>query len=1028
MSERILKALMQLFAIIADPEANAEERRQIVRSFLAQQLNSALIASYLKLFDDYFEQYQKKREKGTRLRKQLSASSVKVVMIATVINGELSQKEKIIVIIRLLEFIKTDETISEQENEFVITISDTFNIPRWQFNEIRSFVVNSFAYIDDSENILVIDSNILFSQVNIKTIQVENLKGQIRVLRIPTTNLFIMRYQSENEFYLNSQLLQPGKVYVVANGNSIRSSHIKPIYYSDIVSSFTLDISKPKMVLEAINVNYTFSSGDIGLRNINFLEKSGNMIGIMGASGTGKSTLLNVLNGMENPTSGEVLINGINIHKKSEKTEGIIGYVSQDDLLIEDLTVFENLFFNAELCFNDLNKFQILRLVFKTLKNLGLYEVKDLKVGSPLDKKISGGQRKRLNIALELIREPAVLFLDEPTSGLSSRDSQNILDLLKELALKGKLIFVVIHQPSSDIFRMFDRLLILDQGGYLIYNGDPVDSIVYFKSRIHQANWNESECHTCGNVNVEQIFNIIESNVIDEYGNFTQARKITPKEWYNYFKEYKSKEKRKSVLVRDLPDLNFKIPNWFTQLKVFVKRDVLAKLANKQYMVINLLEAPILAFLLSYIIKYYSVDIGNKYGYTMGDNMNLPVYLFMSVIVAIFIGLTVSAQEIIRDQKILKRERFLNLSRSSYLMSKISILFIVSAYQSLTYVLVGNSIMNIHGMYLEYWAMLFTTWAFSNLLGLNISDTFKTSVTIHILIPFLIIPQIILSGVIVNYDNLNPNISTPNKIPFYGELITARWGYEGLAVYQFVHNDYEKIFFDLNKQMSQADYKKNYWIKILENKLGDIDRHWSDSSKKEIVIQNLHLLQNEIQKELKSNFSKKIKPELITPEKYDLSVKLQIKNFIELLKKHYIRINNLARKKKDQIINKLEATPEAKHNFILLKKENQNTRLAEFVTNSNDLRNIIEYNGKLFQKSDPIYQEPDTRFIKSHFYSPYKLFFGLYIDTFWMNIIVIWFSILTLYISLYYRWFRKILNYAELLSIYIKEKFNLHAD
>jgi len=114
MSERILKALMQLFAIIADPEANAEERRQIVRSFLAQQLNSALISSYLKLFDDYFEQYQKKSLKGTRAKKKLSANSVKVVMIATVINGELSQKEKIIVIIRLLEFIKTDETISDQ--------------------------------------------------------------------------------------------------------------------------------------------------------------------------------------------------------------------------------------------------------------------------------------------------------------------------------------------------------------------------------------------------------------------------------------------------------------------------------------------------------------------------------------------------------------------------------------------------------------------------------------------------------------------------------------------------------------------------------------------------------------------------------------------------------------------------------------------------------------------------------------------------------------------------------------------------
>ncbi len=1025
MSERILKALMQLFAIIANPETQAEERRDVVRSFLAQQLSSDLIESYLTLFDQFYNQYQKKKEKGTKRRKQVSASSVKVIMIATVINGELSQKEKIIVIIRLLEFIKTDEKISEQETEFVTTISDTFNIPRWQFEDIQSFVVNSFAYLDDNENILIIDSNILFPQLKIKKLQVENLKGQIRILRIQSSNLHIMRYSSENEFYLNSEILQPGKVYLLSSGNSIRSSHIKPIYFSDIVGSFTLDISKPKIVLEAINLRYEFKGGKRGLKNINFLEKSGNLIGIMGASGTGKSTLLNVLNGMEAPNGGEVLINGVNIHTEADKVEGIVGYVSQDDLLIEDLTVFENLLFNAQLCFSDLSDFRILRLVLKTLKNLGLYEVKDLKVGSPLDKKISGGQRKRLNIALELIREPAVLYLDEPTSGLSSRDSQNILDLLKELALKGKMIFVVIHQPSSDIFKMFDRLLILDQGGYLIYNGDPVDSIVYFKSRIHQANWNESECHSCGNVNVEQIFNIIESNVIDEYGNFTQTRKISPPEWYNYFKEYKSLGKRKSVLVRELPALSFKIPNWFRQLKVFIKRDVLAKIANKQYMVINLLESPLLAFLLAYIIKYYSVDVGNKFGYTMGDNLNLPVYLFMSVIVGIFIGLTVSAQEIIKDQKILKREQFLNLSRSSYLMSKVSILFFISAYQSLSYVLVGNSIMEIHDMYLEYWVMLFTTWAFANLLGLNISDSFKTSVTIHILIPFLIIPQLILSGIIVKYDNLNPKVSDPNSIPWYGELITARWAYEGLAVYQFVHNKYESYFFDMNQQMSEAEYKKNYWLKSIENKILEIDRDWNDSTKQHLIASDLTLLRNEISKELKRNYSRSINLDLIRPKSYSASVKKSIKTYVELLKKHYIRINNIARRQKDELITNLEATSKDKEEFILLKKENYNQRLADFLTNSDDIRNIIEFNGQLFQKSDPIYQEPETKFIKAHFFSPYKNIFELKIDTFWVNILVIWFSSFTLYFSLYFRLFRKFIELLEYTILQIKNRFNL---
>jgi ABC-type multidrug transport system ATPase subunit len=167
----------------------------------------------------------------------------------------------------------------------------------------------------------------------------------------------------------------------------------------------------------------------------------------------------------------------------------------------------------------------------KVLEDLGLAEIKDLRVGSPLQKTISGGQRKRLNIGLELLREPSVLFCDEPTSGLSSRDSENIIDLLKELSLKGKLVFAVIHQPSSDIFKKFDRLLILDTGGFQIYYGNPVDAIIYFKGSINLINSDMGECHECGNVNPEQIFNIIETKVINEYGHFTNERKMSAEQW-----------------------------------------------------------------------------------------------------------------------------------------------------------------------------------------------------------------------------------------------------------------------------------------------------------------------------------------------------------------------------------------------------------------------------------------------------------------------------------------------------------------
>jgi ABC-type multidrug transport system ATPase subunit len=162
--------------------------------------------------------------------------------------------------------------------------------------------------------------------------------------------------------------------------------------------------------LTANDVWVRFKQGRIGLRNIYLEEESGKLIGIMGASGAGKSTLLETLNGKIKPHHGEVLINGINVHKEPEKLRGLIGYVPQDDLLMEELTVYQNLFYASKLCFADMTDSQHHMLVTDTLKTLGIYETRDLVVGNPLQKTISGGQRKRLNIALELLREPPILF------------------------------------------------------------------------------------------------------------------------------------------------------------------------------------------------------------------------------------------------------------------------------------------------------------------------------------------------------------------------------------------------------------------------------------------------------------------------------------------------------------------------------------------------------------------------------------------------------------------------------------------
>ena len=1015
MSEKILETLMQLFAIIAKPQSDDSERRGVVETFLKRLLNQELVQKYLSTYDNAYEEARKKLEKSSAERRE-GAIAIRIRKLCKEINeqGQLAQDQRIVVVIQVLEFCKSGGgEVSQLELGFVSTLAEGLNITTEEYEFIEKFVLNSFSNIPATSNLLIINGIADFESGDAKHVFKDQLKGHIWVLFVPSVQMYFVRFTGCGELSMNGQLLQDEKVYPLSQGAAIKGYKITPIYYWDVTMQFLKEEFKAsRVVYEVNNLEYRFKNGNVGIHHMSFREESGRMVGIMGASGAGKSTLLGVLNGTNIPFDGEVLINGVSIHTEKEKVKGLIGFVSQDDLLIEELTVFENLYYNAKLCFDNLTEEDIIARVDIVLKNLGLYEIRDIQVGSPLNKKISGGQRKRLNISLELIREPAIMFLDEPTSGLSSRDSENILDLLKELARKGKLLFIVIHQPSSEIFKMFDKLIILDTGGYLIYNGNPIDSIEYFKRRIEQANYNESECYVCGNVNPEQIFNIVETRVFTESGQPTETRRISPFDWSNLYKAELKEDIREPGGA--IPEINFKTPNKLKQFIVFTKRDVLSKIADTQYLLITLLEAPVLAFFLAFLIKYFD-ESANNAQYTLYENSNLPVYLFMSVIVAIFMGLTVSAEEIIKDRKILKREAFLNLSWNSYLMSKVFVQFGISAIQAFTFVIVGNGITEIRGMMFEYWLVLFTCWAGANMLGLLISDSFKAVVTIYILIPFLVIPQIILSGVMVKFEKLNPNISSPSSIPFYGEFITARWGYEALAVHQFIYNKYESQFYDYEKARSRGNFKRNFWCTEMKSKLESISNNLKKGEKNSDFEKDLLVVYNEIKKEIaflppKMAFehADNLTPARITPETVTAA-----HNYIEMLRRFYIDYYNNADSRRNALIEKLQK--ENGNLYLKLRDKYHNKSLEEFALNKNETNTFIEYKGELVQKMDPIFIDPQFPFIKAHFYSPTKRIFGIYIDTYLVNIMVLWIMTIGLYFALYFRVLKRLLDSGEVL-------------
>lgn len=1023
MSEELLKAVIQFFAIVSK-ERITEDERAIIKEFLSLHLNQDGTRYYLSLFDEFCKDNKRlangSLENLDEATQEFVDDWAQIMQISKKVNQALTTQQKAVLVIKIIELVFADESLSERQSNLIFYISEALKISPKDFRAMRSFVLGYDIDELASKNILVIDEG--SDEVNHPgpRIIARNLTGLIAILRLQDTETYFIKYLGITPLTLNGVTLKSRKIDVFPTGSTIRGSKIEPIYYSDVVGKFLFEESDNEISFIADHLFYHFKSGRAGLQNINIAETGGKLIGLMGASGSGKSTLLNVLNGSEKPSSGRVLINGNDIHAHSKKLDGVVGFIPQDDLLIEDLTVFENLYYSARLCFGHYTRQQYAELVERVLLSLGLSEIRNLKVGSPLEKTISGGQRKRLNIGLELLREPTILFVDEPTSGLSSRDSESIMDLLKELALRGKMIFVVIHQPSSDIFKMFDTLIILDVGGFQIYYGNPVESVNYFQDIINAANKTPGACPECGNINPEQIFNIIETRVVNEYGRFTHNRRVSPGQWYQYFKQKMRIPKVEEV--NDPLPVTQKIPNRFKQLWVFIIRDVLSKVANRQYVALNLLLTPTLALFIGFFVKYYeAVGVENP-SYTFFNNDNIPVYFFMSIVVALFVGLIVSAEEIFHDRKILKREKYLHLSNGSYLTSKVIILFVISGFQTFTFILVGNWLLEIPFSEIRYWIILFSCSCFANMLGLNISSAFDSAVTIYIIIPILIIPQLLLSGVVISFDKFNPKVGSPNGIPIVGELMASRWAFEAYMVTQFKDNPYEKQFYQLDQKRAIADYKRIYYLPQLESQLAYIVNHrseWRNTSPTNTTGQAMDLLRNEINAELNSIGHERFPDvEQIAIGKFDSVMYEKVRLFLGTLKEYYGIRNRNATSEKEKLIVELTDTPEKKVAFDDLRMRYQNQAVTNSVENTNAVVRIASWKGELVQKIYPIYfddHRPANQFdFRENFYVPTKLFMGKKYDTLYFNVAVIWAMTIFLFITLYFDLLKKAIHSLEM--------------
>ncbi len=1000
MNETTLNALINLFALFSSiSESKKEDAIRIFSQYLQLHLGITSSDEYLQLFEELLDLYGTDGEQLIPVDLNQQARTV-----SSNIKSRLQKNEQIMVFLRFLELAKSGNN-GKAETLFT-TLSEVFEIDTPEYEKFRQFVFST-SHDDLSSNGFILINNIEeCSNKKIKHIYEKNLNGELLFLKSPLIGHYIFILKGNEELTLEGNPIIPDRFYALKEGGIIRGSRISPIYFIDIVSNYFDKKDTTTFTFSGEELEFKFKNSENGLYRFSFSESSGQLIAIMGGSGVGKSTLLNILNGNIPVQHGTIRINQFDIHKDKKQIDGLIGFVPQDDLLFEDLTVKENLYYNARLCFDELTKEEIEAKVDQTLHELELYGFKDLKVGSPLKKTISGGQRKRLNVAMELIREPAILFVDEPTSGLSSTDSEKIMLLLKQQARKGKLIMVNIHQPSSMIFKLFDKLWIMDKGGRPIYTGNPLDAIIYFKKEVNHINSDVCECVNCGNVNPEQVLEIVETKMIDSSGNFTNKRRFSAEYWYALYSERNKLEKEKSTKsFEELPQTGSKRPGLFKQFKIFFERNFRIKFTDRQYVMINLLEAAILAAIVGYFTRF-----SEDGSYLFFENKSLISYLFMAIVVVLFMGMSISAEEIIKDRKILQREQFLNLSRLSYLNSKILFLFLLSAFQTLSFVLVGNLILGIHNMTLAYWLVLFSVAFFSNLLGLNISSAFDSVVTIYILIPLLLIPQILLCGVIVKFDDLQNKTADKDAVPFVGDLMVSRWAFEAIAVEQYKNNPYMADFFEMEKEMGNSRYRADVLTTELIGQT-DLTLGWLKKGKTDDEFsKKLNIIRNEITELDEEGVYKKFENiQMIAPGQFNSDIAAQAKAHLEKLKSIYSEKYKKVRKENDNYINSVKK--EYGSDYLYDRKmKYHNKSLEELVLNTTVKEVFRETPNGLMQKVAPIYKKPDFKNGRAHFLASEKNILGSSVYTLWFNVGAIWFMCLILYLALYYDWLRKLIN------------------
>lgn len=610
------------------------------------------------------------------------------------------------------DFIRIDDGVETVENGVLFVFSGSESTNKWMTAPI--------AYDRPMTIGRAKDCYILLPHISVS-------KHHAKIVR-EQDGFYIYDTGSTNGVIVNNRrisgkvLLHEKDVIAITNSKLIFTSHaISFCYYR---SGISVDASDVVIVRGKGKRAFTTSN------HVSLSIKPGELVGIIGGSGAGKSTILNSMCGYLPPTEGNVYINGVDLYRNFDSLKKLIGYVPQSDIVYDNLTLHDMLMYTAKLRLpEDISEEEREATIDRAI---AMVELPDKK--NSLIKSLSGGQRKRASIAVELLSDPNLMFLDEPSSGLDPGTERNLMHSLRKMADNGKTVILVTHSTLQ--LKLCDKIVFMGRGGNLCFYGSHDDALRFF-----------------GVDDIVDVYNLIN----DE-----------PAVWRDRYEKTVAPvgKTRANVGVSS----HSKKENKLHQLGVLCARYTKLILNDRQRLLLLMAQAPILALLISFVAN------GDQYEYKIMTKS----LMFALSCSAFWVGMLNSIQEICKERSVLKREYMTGLSLGSYISSKIIVLGIMSLIQSLMIVTVFSLTVGLPekgvfiGAYLEMFISTFLTAISAASLGLLVSSLFTNPDRAMTVAPILLMPQILFSGTLFDLGD-----SIPMKVVSW--FATCRWSVEGLG-------------------------------------------------------------------------------------------------------------------------------------------------------------------------------------------------------------------------------------------------------